>query len=59
MLEYTEEYLRTVCLGHHLERLPEELRGPYVSAVAERCGTPLELDYVRLNISAARPLATS
>jgi trans-aconitate 2-methyltransferase len=42
-------YLRTVCLGHHLEQLPEELRAPYVEAVRERCGT--ELDYVRLNIS--------
>ena len=53
--EYTEEYLRTVCLGPHLERLPEELRIPYVRAVAERCGQPLELDYIRLNIDARRP----
>jgi trans-aconitate 2-methyltransferase len=43
-------YLRTVCLGHHLEQLPDELRAPYVDAVRERCGT--ELDYVRLNIQA-------
>lgn len=50
--EYTLEYLRTTCLGHHIERLPEELRGRYVEAVAERCGQPLELDYVRLNIDA-------
>ena len=42
-------YLRTVCLGHHLEQLPEQLRAPYVEAVRQRCGT--ELDYVRLNIS--------
>ncbi|HEV2723787.1 MAG TPA: methyltransferase domain-containing protein [Thermoleophilaceae bacterium] len=53
--EYTEEYLRTVCLGHHLERLPAELRESFVSAVAARCGRPLELDYVRLNITARRP----
>jgi trans-aconitate 2-methyltransferase len=46
-------YLRSVCLGYHLERLPEELRAPYVEAVRERCGP--ELDYVRLNILAARP----
>jgi trans-aconitate 2-methyltransferase len=45
-------YLRTVCLGHHLERLPEYLRAPYVQAVSERCGT--ELDYVRLNIVGSR-----
>jgi trans-aconitate 2-methyltransferase len=45
-------FLRTVCLGPHLERLPEELRAGYVEAVHERCGT--ELDYVRLNIDAIR-----
>lgn len=49
------QYLRTVCLGHHLEALPEELREPYSRAVAERCGEPLTLDYVRLNIDARRP----
>jgi trans-aconitate 2-methyltransferase len=43
-------FLRTVCLGPHLEQLPEELRASYVEAVRERCGT--ELDYVRLNIQA-------
>jgi trans-aconitate 2-methyltransferase len=48
-------YLRSVCLGHHLERLPEELRASYVEAVRERCGR--ELDYVRLNIVARRPSA--
>ena len=46
-------YLRTVCLGYHLQQLPEDLRVPYVEAVRERCGT--ELDYVRLNIDAVRP----
>jgi trans-aconitate 2-methyltransferase len=46
-------YLRSVCLGYHLERLPEELRACYVEAVRERCGR--ELDYVRLNITARRP----
>jgi trans-aconitate 2-methyltransferase len=45
-------FLRTVCLGPHLERLPEELRAGYVEAVRERCGT--ELDYVRLNIDAKK-----
>ena len=46
-------YLRSVCLGYHLERLPKELRAGYVEAVRERCGR--ELDYVRLNIDARRP----
>jgi trans-aconitate 2-methyltransferase len=48
-------YLRTVCLGHHLERLPEKLRAGYVEAVRERLDGPL--DYVRLNIDARRPAA--
>jgi trans-aconitate 2-methyltransferase len=47
-----KDYIRTVCLGHHLERLPEELRADYVDQVAERM--PPEIDYVRLNISARR-----
>jgi trans-aconitate 2-methyltransferase len=46
-------FLRTVCLGPHLEQLPEELRPGYVDAVRERCGS--ELDYVRLNIDAKKP----
>jgi trans-aconitate 2-methyltransferase len=45
-------FLRTVCLGPHLEQLPEQLRAHYVDAVCERCGT--ELDYVRLNMQAKR-----
>jgi trans-aconitate 2-methyltransferase len=53
--EYTEEYLRAVCLGPHVQRLPEELADRYVSTVAARCGQPLELDYVRLNMDARRP----
>jgi len=51
------EYLRTVCLGHHLLALPEELREPYTRAVADRCGDPVTLEYVRLNIDARRPPA--
>jgi trans-aconitate 2-methyltransferase len=49
------EYLRTVCLGHHVAGLPEPLREPFAAAVLERCGTPLVLAYVRLNIDARRP----
>jgi trans-aconitate 2-methyltransferase len=45
-------FLRTVCLRHHLERLPEALRAGFVQGVRERCGQ--ELDYVRLNIDARR-----
>jgi trans-aconitate 2-methyltransferase len=47
------DYLRTVCLGYHLERLPEELRDGYAEAVLRQADP--ELDYVRLNIAARRP----
>ena len=46
-------FLRTVCLGPHLGRLPDELHDRYVDAVCERAGP--ELDYVRLNIDAKKP----
>jgi len=49
------EFLRVVCLGPHLERLPEHLHEQYVDAVLEYAPRPLALDYVRLNISARRP----
>jgi len=47
------DYLRTVCLGYHLERLPEELRDDYTEAVLRRAEP--ELDYVRLNITTRVP----
>ena len=48
------EYARTVCLGNHLEALPEELRERYAEEVVRRSGDPLVLEYVRLNIDATR-----
>ena len=47
------EFLRTVCLGPHMDRLPEELRDPFVADVLALEDDPLVLDYVRLNIDAA------
>ena len=49
------DYLRGVGLVHHLHRLPAELHEPFVDAVLGSMPRPLRLDYVRLNISAARP----
>ena len=49
------DYLRTVCLGHHLEQLPDELRDTLVGRVVDELDTPLTLEYVRLNISARKP----
>ncbi len=34
----------------------ETVRERFVTAVVRRCGDPVELDYVRLNIAARRPL---
>jgi trans-aconitate 2-methyltransferase len=48
------EFLRTVCLGPHLERLPKTLHEQYLDAVLEYIPRPLTLDYVRLNISARK-----
>lgn len=46
------EFLRTVNLGAHLQRLPQGLREPFVDAVHELVGEPYRIDYVRLNIDA-------
>jgi hypothetical protein len=40
-------------LGPHCQQLPEELRGPFIDAVLAEAGTPVVVDYVRLNIDAA------
>ena len=51
--EPLREYLRTVVLGAHLERLPGGDRDPFVAAVAERLPGGV-IDYVRLNLVATR-----
>jgi trans-aconitate 2-methyltransferase len=47
-------FVQTVCLVRHLDPLPDELRAPFVERVLELAGEPLELDYVRLNMTAVR-----
>jgi trans-aconitate 2-methyltransferase len=47
------EFLRTVCLGPYMDRLPEDLRDPFIVDVLALEDEPLVLDYVRLNIDAA------
>jgi trans-aconitate 2-methyltransferase len=47
-------FVRTVCLVRHLDLLPDELRDEFVASVLTRCGDPLVLEYVRLNMSAVR-----
>ncbi|MCB0876581.1 MAG: hypothetical protein KDB46_10350, partial [Solirubrobacterales bacterium] len=51
------EFIRSVCLGAHLELLPQARRSDLVDAVTDRLGPDPELDYVRLNISARRGAA--
>ncbi len=46
------EFLAAVCLGPHLDRLPELLHGAFVADLLAAEGEPLTLDYVRLNIDA-------
>jgi trans-aconitate 2-methyltransferase len=47
-------YLRAICLGSFLERLPEELREPFMASALDRLPDPLTIHYVRLNILARR-----
>lgn len=49
-------YLETVVLPWHMERLPEALQAEFVDAVLGSSLQPFEINYVRLNISAVRPL---
>lgn len=58
-LEDPEPFVRTVCLVRHLDLLPEELHQSFIRAVLARAGTPLILDYVRLNIVARRAGGTA
>jgi trans-aconitate 2-methyltransferase len=49
-----EAYIRAVCLGPFLEQLDDDLHDRYVADVAQELGDPLELDYVRLNVTARK-----
>jgi trans-aconitate 2-methyltransferase len=53
------EFVRTVILHQHLDRMPDtELRTAFVAALAAQAATddpPFSLDYWRLNLSAKRP----
>jgi trans-aconitate 2-methyltransferase len=53
-VEPTRAFIRTVCLIRHLDPLPDALREPFVDRVIERCGEPVVLEYVRLNMNARR-----
>jgi trans-aconitate 2-methyltransferase len=46
------EFLHTIVLGPHVQRLPEEMREPFMDEVMGLLGEPVVIDYVRLNIEA-------
>jgi trans-aconitate 2-methyltransferase len=46
------DFIKTVCLIRHLDPLPVELRDAFVDRVIDRCGEPVVLEYVRLNMTA-------
>jgi trans-aconitate 2-methyltransferase len=50
--EHPREFLSTIVLGPHYQRLPAELREPFMDAVLAELGEPVVVDYVRLNIDA-------
>lgn len=50
--EHPREFLATIVLGPHVQRLPEELREPFMDDALELAGEPVVVDYVRLNIDA-------
>jgi trans-aconitate 2-methyltransferase len=53
-VEPERAFVKTVCLLPHLRQLPEGLREGFVDRVITRCGDPVVLDYVRLNMTARR-----
>jgi trans-aconitate 2-methyltransferase len=46
------EFLATIVLGPHVQRLPQQLREPFMDEVLAELGEPVVVDYVRLNIDA-------
>lgn len=48
-------FVKTVCLVRHLDALPQSLRGRFADAVLAAAGSPLTLEYVRLNMTARKP----
>jgi trans-aconitate 2-methyltransferase len=53
-LDDPRPFVSTVCLVRHLDPLPGELRDQFIDTVLERYGSPVVLDYVRLNMTARR-----
>jgi trans-aconitate 2-methyltransferase len=50
--DHPREFLATIVLGPHVQRLPEHLRDPFMDDALQAIGDPVVVDYVRLNIDA-------
>lgn len=50
--EHPREFLSSIVLGPHVQRLPAKLRDPFLDEVLTELGEPVVVDYVRLNIDA-------
>jgi len=50
--EQPREFLSTIVLGPHVQRLPDRLRDPFMDDVMAVLDKPVSVDYVRLNIDA-------
>jgi trans-aconitate 2-methyltransferase len=47
------EFLQTIVLAPHLQRLPPELHDPFLDELMETLGEPVTIDFVRLNLDAS------
>jgi trans-aconitate 2-methyltransferase len=56
--EDPHEFLATVILGAHLDRLPSELHNAFVDRVLAELQEPVTVKYVRLTMSARTPTAS-
>jgi trans-aconitate 2-methyltransferase len=50
--EHPREFLATIVLGPHVQKLPDALRDPFMDDVLAELGEPVVVDYIRLNIDA-------
>lgn len=50
--EHPREFLATIVLGPHVQRLPAQLRERFMDDALSAVGEPVVVDYVRLNIDA-------
>lgn len=50
--EHSREFLGTIVIGPHVQTLPEHLREQFLDDALRAIGTPVIVDFVRLNIDA-------